>query len=96
MKKYNSIIAFMLGIFTMIFIIPVFSSIGELICQWVESGKAIPIEKTTKRNIKIARLQNQLEKEQMPENGQAIGFEIPNDCEIYGDYCNKSKNKIGF
>ncbi len=93
MKKNNSLIAFILGILTMVLIVPVASSVAEWVCQWIESGKAIPIEKTTKRNINIARLQNELEKEQMPENSNVIGYEIPDDCEIYGDYC---RNKIGF
>lgn len=93
MRKNNSIIAFMLGIITVVCIVPVFSSLGELICQWIEAGKTLPIEKTTKRNIKIAKLQNKLEKIQMPINSQAIGFEIPDECEVYGDYC---RNKIGF
>ena len=93
MKKSNSIIAFILGMMTVVFVVPVFSSLAEWVCQWIEAGKAVPIEKTTKRNIKITKLQNKLEKEQMPTSGQAIGFEIPSDCDIYGDYC---KNKIGF
>ena len=94
MRKNNSIIAFILGILTIIFIIPVFSGLGELICQWIEAGKTIPIEKTSKRNINITKLQNELEKEMTPSCSQAIGFEIPSeDCDVCGDYC---RNKIGF
>lgn len=98
MKKNNPIIVFILGVLTVVAIIPVFSSLGELICQWIEDGKAVAIEKTTKRNIKITKLQKEVEKEQCAESGSAIGYEIPNDCEVYGDYCNskKKKRKIGF
>lgn len=98
MKKNNSIVAFILGVLTAVTIIPVFTSLGELVCQWIEDGKAVAIEKTTKRNIKITKLQKEVEKEQCTESESAIGYEIPNDCEVYGDYCNskKKKIKIGF
>ena len=95
--KDNKAIPFVCGMLMVVVVVPVASSIGELCCQWIEDMKAIAIEKTSKRNIRISRLQKKLEEEETPTSSNAIGFEIPEAEEVYGDYCkNKTKRKIGF
>lgn len=93
LKKNNVLIAFILGIFTITTLIPIMSSIGELVCQYLEGCKTFPIKFTTKKNIEITKLQKQLEEESMPSGCSCVGFEVPQPEEVYGDYC---KNKIGF
>lgn len=93
LKNNTPLIGFVLGILTVVTFVPIATSFAELVCQWFEYLKTKPIEKTSKKNIKIARLQRKLEEESMPTNTQAIGFEMPQQEELYGDYC---RNKIGF
>lgn len=93
LKNNSPLIAFILGILTVVTFVPIATSFAELVCQWFEYFKTKPIEKTSKKNIKISRLQRKLEEESIPINTQAIGFEMPEQEELYGDYC---KNEIGF
>ena len=67
MKK---LIVYILGIFTVISIIPIFESLTELISAWIEVLKCKPMEIVLKENNKIADLQAKLE----PVSTQAIGF----------------------
>lgn len=101
LDKHIVLISFILGILTVTTFVPVASSLAELLCQSLEALKTIPIKYTSKQNLKISKLQKELEQEEMPVGSTCIGFELPEQEELYGDYCddktkNKSKNKIGF
>lgn len=84
---------FILGIFSVIFVIPILESITELICSWIEVLKVGSTKRVIIGNNEIADLQMQLE----PIQTQAIGFSVPNNEDYYEDFEeNRSKNKIGF
>ena len=97
-KKNKVLFAFLLGIFTITTLIPIMSSFGEFVCQCLEGMKTFPIKFTTKKNVEITKLQKQLEKETEEDYGgcSCIGFEVPEPEEVYVDYCDKNKHKIGF
>lgn len=90
MKK---LISYILGMVTILTLIPLLESITELICSWLEVLKAIPMKRVLVVNNEIADLQAKLE----PQSTSCIGFvhneEYPNDNEWEED---KIKNKIGF
>ena len=92
MKK---LIAFILGMVTIITLIPILESITELICANLEVFKMSPMKKVLVANNEIQDLQAQLE----PVCTQAIGFSMPStsyeDDEWEEDKA-KVKNKIGF
>lgn len=71
MKKLT---IYILGMITVLTFIPLIESLTEIICSWLEVGKAIPMKKVLKINNEIQDLQAQLE--QVSTN--AIGF-IQND-----------------
>ena len=92
MKK---LIAFILGMVTVITFIPIIESLTELICAWIEVSKTNPMKKVLIANNEIQDLQAQLE----PVCTQAIGFSMPStsyeDDEWEEDKA-RVKNKIGF
>lgn len=92
MKK---LIAYILGMVTIITFIPILESLTELICSWLEVLKAIPMKKVLVVNAEIQDLQAKLE----PVSTSCIGFvqneEYPEDDDWEEDKC-RVKNKIGF
>ena len=90
MKK---LIPYILGMITILTIIPLLESITELICSWFEVLKAIPMKRVLVVNNEIQDLQAKLE----PVSTSCIGFvqneEYPEDDDWEED---KIKNKIGF
>ena len=90
MKKLT---AYILGIITVITLIPILESLTDVVCSWLEVLKIIPMKKTLVGNNEIQDLQAKLE----PVSTSCIGFvqneEYPEDDELEED---KIKNKIGF
>ena len=93
MKKLT---AYVLGMVSIIAVIPILESLTDLAIAHIESLKGNPIKKTLISNNEIADLQAQLE----PVSGQAIGFAIPSEDEYYEDDefedKSSSKCKVGF
>lgn len=85
--------AYILGIITVLTLIPLLESITEVVCSWLEVLKIIPMKKTLVGNGEIQDLQSKLE----PVSTSCVGFihneEYPDDDEWEED---NLKNKIGF
>ena len=91
MKK---LIPYILGMITILTIIPLLESITELSCSWFEVLKAIPMKRVLVVNNEIQDLQAKLE----PVSTSCIGFvqneEYPEDDDEWEE--DKAINKIGF
>ena len=91
MKKLT---VYILGIVTVITLIPILESLTEVVCSWLEVLKIIPMKKTLVGNGEIQDLQSKLE----PVSTSCVGFihneEYPEDDEDWEE--DKIKNKIGF
>lgn len=67
-------IYFILGIITAVFGIPVIQSLSELVCGKIEAMKMPDVEKVTKGNLDLQKLQEN----SIPQSTSCIGFEVPN------------------
>lgn len=67
-------IYFILGMITAIFGIPVLQSLSELVCGKIEAMKMPDVEKVTKGNLDLQKLQEN----SIPQSTSCIGFEVPN------------------
>ena len=67
-------IYFILGVITAIFGIPVLQSLSELFCGKIEAMKMPDVEKVTKGNLDLQKLQEN----SIPQSTSCIGFEVPN------------------
>jgi hypothetical protein len=67
-------IYFILGVITAIFGIPVLQSLSELVCGKIEAMKMPDVEKVTKGNLDLQKLQEN----SIPQSTSCIGFEVPN------------------
>jgi len=70
-------IYFILGVITAIFGIPVLQSLSELVCGKIEAMKMPDVEKVTKGNLDLQKLQEN----SIPQSTSCIGFEVPNMTE---------------
>ena len=66
-------IYFILGIITAVFGIPVIQSLSELVCGKIEAMKMPDVEKVTKGNLDLQKLQEN----SIPQSTSCIGFEVP-------------------
>ena len=66
-------IYFILGMITAIFGIPVLQSLSELVCGKIEAMKMPDVEKVTKGNLDLQKLQEN----SIPQSTSCIGFEVP-------------------
>jgi hypothetical protein len=73
-SKENNIIYFILGVITAIFGIPVLQSLSELVCGKIEAMKMPDVEKVTKGNLDLQKLQEN----SITQSTSCIGFEVPN------------------
>lgn len=67
-------IYFILGMITAVFGIPVLQSLSELVCGKIEAMKMPDVEKVTKGNLDLQKLQEN----SIPQSTSCIGFEVPN------------------
>ena len=67
-------IYFILGMITAVFGIPVIQSLSELVCGKIEAMKMPDVEKVTKGNLDLQKLQEN----SIPQSTSCIGFEVPN------------------
>ena len=74
MKKNNSLLSYLLGIASAILFIPLFESIAEVICGYVELLKIHSTKAVLKGNTEIAKLQAENEKENTEVSTSVIGF----------------------
>ena len=87
---------FLLGVITVVCIIPILNEFVELVCTHLEALKIKPTKKVLEGQTELQELQEKLNPEYQATS--AIGFEVPNCDDYYeedGDFDNK-KNKIGF
>lgn len=75
MKKNSSLLSYLLGIASAILFIPLFESIAEVICGYVELLKIQSTKAVLKGNNEIAKLQQESEKENTEINTHVIGFQ---------------------
>lgn len=66
-------IYFILGMITAVFGIPVIQSLSELVCGKIEAMKMPDVEKVTKGNLDLQKLQEN----SIPQSTSCIGFEVP-------------------
>lgn len=66
---------FVIGLFCGLFVLPVVEALTDMALCWIESGKTIPSRWTSRSNMEIAKMQQELTE----ESPAAIGFQIPND-----------------
>ena len=59
---------------TAVFGIPVIQSLSELVCGKIEAMKMPDVEKVTKGNLDLQKLQEN----SIPQSTSCIGFEVPN------------------
>lgn len=74
MKKNSSLLSYLLGIASAILFIPLFESIAEVICGYVELLKIHSTKAVLKGNTEIAKLQQENEKENIEANTSVVGF----------------------
>ena len=94
--KNKSLIALLLGFSIPTIIMPIASSVVELVEGQIEIAKGGQIKKITKINIENTKLQQELEELQTPVGTSCIGYEVPSTEYIYGEECDCNKNPIGF
>ena len=75
MKKNSSLLSYLLGIASAILFIPLFESIAEVICGYVELLKIQSTKAVLKGNNEIAKLQLENEKENTEVCTNVIGFQ---------------------
>lgn len=75
MKKNSSLLSYLLGIASAILFIPLFESIAEVICGYVELLKIQSTKAVLKGNKEIAKLQLENEKENTEVCTNVIGFQ---------------------
>ena len=85
MKKNNSLLSYLLGIASAILFIPLFESIAEVICGYVELLKIQSTKAVLKGNTEIAKLQAENEKENTDISTSVIGFSYTPPDEDYDD-----------
>ena len=93
----NYLIIFLLGIFVVEIVFPLFQEILEVVLSWLEVIKGFAVYKVSKINKQVAELE-------LPESGvSAIGFEVPdieeaedNEEPISTEITAKNKNRIGY
>lgn len=78
------LLCFLGGIIFIVFVLPVLQSLAEVVITLCESTKSELHVKITKNNVKITKLNAEIESEQIPSVG-AIGFDAVNP-EAYYDY----------
>lgn len=84
---------YILGIVTVITLLPILEAITEIICSFLEIIKAYSSIKILKLNKNIEELQSDLE----PIATSCMGFEIPSGCEEDEEWEeDKTKKQIGF
>jgi len=85
LKKNSLLLSYLLGIASAILFIPLFESIAEVICGYVELLKIQSTKAVLKGNNQIAKLQQKSEKENTEINTNVIGFTIPNENDDWDD-----------
>lgn len=93
----NYLMIFLLGIFVVEIVFPLFQEILEVVLSWLEVIKGFAVYKVSKINKQVAELE-------LPESSaSAIGFEVPDIEEMEDDeepisteITAKNKNKIGY
>lgn len=74
MKKDNSLLSYLLGIASAILFIPLFESITEVICSYIELLKIHSTKAVLKGNAEIVKLQQENEKENTEASTSVVGF----------------------
>lgn len=93
----NYLVIFLLGIFVVEIVFPLFQEILEVVLSWLEVIKGFAVYKVSKINKQVAELE-------LPESSaNVIGFEVPDIEEgedeeepISTEIMAKNKNKIGY
>lgn len=75
MKKNSLLLSYLLGIVSIILFIPLFESITEVICGYIELLKIQSTKAVLKGNNEIAKLQQENEKENTEINTPVMGFQ---------------------
>ena len=93
----NYLVIFLLGIFVVEIVFPLFQEILEVVLSWLEVIKGFAVYKVSKINKQVAELE-------LPESSaNVIGFEVPDIEEgedeeepVSTEIMAKNKNKIGY
>ena len=93
----NYLMIFLLGIFVVEIVFPLFQEILEVVLSWLEVIKGFAVYKVSKINKQVVELES-------PESSaSAIGFEVPdideledNEEPISTEITAKNKNRIGY
>lgn len=89
--KNKNLLSYILGILSVILLIPIFESLSELICSSIE----IPKGNFTLKVMDINKEIQEKQIDQEPINTNCVGFEIPSEEYEYEEE-DRLKNKIGF
>ena len=85
--KNKNLIALLVGFSIPTIVMPIMSSLVELVEGQIEIAKGGQVKRITEINIENTKLQNELEEIASPIATNAIGYEVPNTEYIYGDEC---------
>ena len=98
MKKDDSKLKiYVIGILTIVAIIPLIESLVNVVITWIEYLKTIPTKKILEENKEIQKLQSEIE----PINTFAMGFQAPEDYvfdddDEFEEDCQNNNLKFGF
>lgn len=102
MKKDDSKLKiYVIGILTIVAIIPLIESLVNVVLTWIEYLKTIPTKKILEENKEIQKLQSEIE----PINTFAMGFQAPEDYvfeddefddDEFEEECKNNNLKFGF